>query len=116
MTDDHSRRGELATKLCESGLTDEAAGTAAQLAKLSADPTGEEIDAEVQRILAAAKPEDFVADHQGQKSAFFRQYKADLVKEREAEGSRMPMLDERLAQGSGSATVELDRRLGRVPS
>jgi hypothetical protein len=124
MTDDHSRAGasdpraQIAVALTtQFGLTPEAAATAAAIARLTAAPTEQEIEAEVQRLHGDAKLEDFQEGHAGAQAAFLRQYKANLLREREQETkSGTTALDERMAGGAGADAAELDRRLGPVRS
>lgn len=63
------------------------AWAAAQMARLTATPTEQQIEAEVQRLVGVASPEDFVAGHQGRSRAFLRQYKEALLKEREVQAA-----------------------------
>ena len=123
MTHDHSRTGdsdprvELAAALGTAGLNVDAANAAAQAAKLSATPDDDELDTEVQRIVGAAKPEHFVEGHAGQRGAFLREYRKQLLKEREAQAATgTSELDRRLEGGSGviSDARELDSRLGHT--
>lgn len=118
MPDEHTSdpRIQLVALATAAGLTTEAATIAAQLAKLTAEPTDQDLEAEVQRILSEATPSDFVDGHVAQQGAFLRALKVKILAERQTEGPRTPLLDERLTQGAGSAAAELDKRLGRVAS